>query len=235
MQDSIPRFFAEIPGGREMEIVLDEREARILGCLIEKEMTTPEYYPLSLNSLTSACNQKSNRYPVVSYDETAVAQGLDSLQIKGLTRTTHTAGSRVPKYLHTTLDHFDLSGQEIAILCELMLRGPQTAGEIRTHTERMCAFENLDEVEKTLRGLMEQEPPMIVKLPRETGRKECRYMHLFSGTPSAEKPADVSSTGNEKSQVPVQRRIIEMEEEIARLRSELEELKQAFAEFKSQF
>ena len=218
-----------------MDIVLDEREVRILGCLIEKEVTTPEYYPLSLNSLTSACNQKSNRDPVVSYDETAVAQGLDSLQIKGLTRTTHTAGSRVPKYLHTTLDLFDLSGKEIAILCELMLRGPQTIGEIRTHTERMCAFENLDEVEKTLRGLMEQDPPMAAKLPREAGRKECRYMHLFSGTSSAEKPAEVLSTGNEKPQVPVQKRIIEMEEEIARLRSALEELKQAFAEFKSQF
>ena len=218
-----------------MDIVLDEREVRILGCLIEKEMTTPEYYPLSLNSLTNACNQKSNRNPVVSYDETAVAQGLDSLQIKGLTRMTHTAGSRVPKYLHTTLDRFDLSGQEIAILCELMLRGPQTVGELRTHSERMCAFENLDEVEKTLRGLMEQGPPMVAKLAREAGRKECRYMHLFSGTPASEKPADVLSTGTEESQVPVQNRISEMEEEIARLRSELEELKQAFAKFKSQF
>ena len=219
-----------------MDIVLDEREVRILGCLIEKEVTTPEYYPLSLNSLTSACNQKSNRNPVVFYDETAVAQGLDSLQIKGLTRTTHTAGSRVPKYLHTTLDRFDLSGKEIAILCELMLRGPQTVGEIRTHTERMCAFENLDEVEKTLRGLMEQDPPMAAKLPREAGRKECRYMHLFSGPSLAEeKPVDILSTGPEESRVPVQKRIIEMEEEITRLRSELEELKHAFAQFKSQF
>ncbi|MDH4232495.1 MAG: YceH family protein [Nitrospirota bacterium] len=218
-----------------MDIVLDEKEARILGCLIEKEITTPEYYPLSLNSLTNACNQKSNRNPVVSYYETAVARGLDSLQLKGLTRMTHTAGSRVPKYLHTTLDHFDLSGQEIAILCELMLRGPQTVGEIRTHTERMYAFQNLEEVEKTLQVLTEQDPPLAAKLPREAGRKECRYMHLFSGASPAEKPADVLSPGPEEAKVPVQKRIIELEEELKRLKSELEELKQAFAEFKSQF
>ena len=214
-----------------MDIVLDGTEVRILGCLIEKEMTTPEYYPLSLNALVNACNQKSNRNPLVSYDETAVAQGLDSLQKKDFTRKTHSAGSRVPKYLHTVLERFDLSRQEMAIVCELMLRGPQTVGELRTRAERMSAFENLQEAEKTLQGLMEHDPPLAVKLPRETGRKECRYMHLFSGSTIAEE------TAHDLPVEPVQQheRINSLEVEIARLRSELEELKQAFTDFRSQF
>ena len=127
-----------------MDIILDDAEVRILGCLVEKELTTPEYYPLSLNSLTNACNQKSNRCPVVSLDEADVSKGLEGLQEKGLARKTLTAGSRVTKYLHTILDRFDLSKQEIAILCELMLRGPQTMGELRTHAERMSPFEGLE-------------------------------------------------------------------------------------------
>ncbi len=214
-----------------MDIVFDEVEVRILGCLIEKEMTTPEYYPLSLNALTNACNQKSNRNPLVSYDETVVARGLESLQEKGFIRKTHTPGSRVPKYLHATLERFDLSRQEMAVLCELMLRGPQTVGEIRGRSERMAAFESLEEVERTLQGMTDHDPPLAIKLQRETGRKECRYMHLFSGSIAAEKKAyDLPAESDT-----VHDRIIRLEEEIARLRSELEELKQAFAEFKSQF
>jgi uncharacterized protein YceH (UPF0502 family) len=215
-----------------MDIVLNDNEVRILACLIEKEMTTPEYYPLSLNSLTNACNQKSNRNPVVSYDETDVARGLGSLQEKGLVRKTLTSGSRVSKYLHAILDQFDLSRQEMAILCELMLRGPQTAGEVRSHTERMSIFESLEEVENTLQGLAEHDPPLTLKMPRETGRKECRYMHLFLGGVetlrdfSAE-PAAIQMSSQEK--------IKKLEEEIVRMRSELEGLKRAFAEFKSQF
>jgi uncharacterized protein YceH (UPF0502 family) len=214
-----------------MDIVLDSTEVRILGCLIEKEMTTPEYYPLSLNALVNACNQKSNRNPLVSYDETAVAQGLDSLQKKDFTRKTQSGGSRVPKYLHTVLQRFDLSRQEMAILCELMLRGLQTVGELRTRAERMFAFENLQAAEETLQGLMEHDPPLVVKLPRETGRKECRYMHLFSGSTIAEK------TAHDLPAEPVQKheRIDRLEIEVARLRSELEELKQAFTDFRSQF
>ena len=217
-----------------MDIVLDDTEVRILGCLMEKEMTTPEYYPLSLNALTNACNQKSNRDPVVSYDENAVARGLDSLQGKDLARKTHTPGSRVPKCLHTILERFDLSRQEMAVLCELMLRGPQTVGEIRTRAERMSALENLETVEKALQGLMEHDPPLVIKLPRETGRKECRYMHLFSGSIGAEQTAHDVSAGS-PAQIPPHERIIRMEEEIAKLKAELKELKQAFAEFKSQF
>jgi uncharacterized protein YceH (UPF0502 family) len=218
-----------------MDIVLDDTEVRILGCLIEKEMTTPEYYPLSLNALTNACNQKSNRHPVVSYDETAVAHGLDSLQVKGLARKTHTAGSRVPKYLHAILDRFDLSRQEMAVLSELMLRGPQTVGEIRSHAERMSAFENLEEVERTLQGLTDQDQPLAMKLPRETGRKESRYVHLFSGSIETEKKAHDMSREPAAPQAPGQEKIARLEEEMAKLRSDLEELKQVFAEFKSQF
>jgi uncharacterized protein YceH (UPF0502 family) len=225
----------ETHGGSGMDIVLDEKQSRILGCLIEKEITTPEYYPLSHNSLMNACNQRSNRNPVVSYDEATVEQGLESLQKKGLARMTHTAGSRVPKYLHTILDHFDLSRQEIAILCELMLRGPQTLGEIRSHAERMYTFQNLEEVEKILRELMEQDPPMIAKLPRETGRKERRYTHLFLDSTVAEKTPHVEPDEDGDAQLPADERILRLEEETARLRNDLEELKQTFAQFKSQF
>lgn len=133
-----------------MDIILNDSEVRILACLIEKEITTPEYYPLSLNSLTNACNQKSNRNPIVSYDEADVTRGLRSLQEKGLVRKTLTSGDRVSKYLHTILDGFDLSRQEMAILCELMLRDPQTVGEVRSRTERMSVFESLEEVENSL-------------------------------------------------------------------------------------
>jgi uncharacterized protein YceH (UPF0502 family) len=218
-----------------MDTVLDDSEVRILGCLIEKEMTTPEYYPLSLNALTNACNQKSNRNPVVSYDETAVAHGLESLDKYGLARKTLTPGSRVPKYLHTVLDRYDLSKQEMAILCELMLRGPQTAGEIRSRAERMSAFENPEGVEKALQGLMDQDPPLAIKLPRETGRKECRYMHLFSGGIGRETTEPALPAGPVEPGMPSHERIAGLEEEIAKLRSELGELKKAFAEFKSQF
>ena len=216
-----------------MDIMLNDTEVRVLGCLIEKELTTPEYYPLSLNSLTNACNQKSNRNPVVSFDEADVEQALEGLQGKGLSRKTLTAGSRVTKYLHTTLDRFDLSKQEIAIICELMLHGPQTMGEVRTHAERMSPFGTLEEVEKNLQALMDYDPVLVEKLPRETGRKECRYTHLFSGRPSHVLAA--VSTESAAPQVTVQERIGRLEEEVKGLRSEMEELKQAFAEFKSQF
>ena len=215
-----------------MNVILNASEVRILASLIEKDMTTPEYYPLSLNSLTNACNQKSNRNPIVSYDEDTVVRGLGQLQEKGLVRKTLTSGSRVNKFLHAVLDQFDLSRQEMAIICELMLRGPQTVGEVRSHTERMATFESLEEVESTLQGLAQHDPPFTLKIPRESGRKECRYMHLFSGgletlTDFTEELAAIQISSEEK--------IRKFEEEIAMMRSELEELKRAFSEFKSQF
>ncbi len=214
-----------------MDMVLDNTEVRILGCLIEKEMTTPEYYPLSLNALINACNQKSSRNPVVSYDETTITQGIDSLHGKKLVQRTLTAGSRVQKYLHAFLDMFDLSRQELAVLCDLMLRGPQTIGEIRSHTERMAAFESLEEVEQTLRGLMEHDPALVMILPREPGRKESRYIHFLSAGSYAE--SRTSELPNEQT-VRLSERITSLEEEVTRLRIEIDGLKQAFSEFKSQ-
>jgi uncharacterized protein YceH (UPF0502 family) len=214
-----------------MDIVLSDSEVRILGCLIEKEMTTPEYYPLSLNSLTNACNQKSNRDPVVSYDEDDVERGLDSLQQKGLVRKTLASGSRVLKYAHAVLDRFDLSRQDMGVLCELMLRGPQTVGEIRSHTERMSvSFDSLDAVEHALQGLADHDPPLAIKMPREAGKKESRFMHLFSGGVETLPCFGVAPA---RSETPREEKIGRLEEEIARLRSELEELKSAFAEFRA--
>lgn len=210
-----------------MDIVLNENEVRIIGSLIEKEMTTPEYYPLSLNALTNACNQKSNRNPVVAYDESFVESGLKSLTEKKLVKEVH-AGSRVAKYMHSLLDFFDLSRQEISILCEMMLRGPQTAGELRTRADRMAKVESLEEAEKTLLSLMEHEPPLVIKLPRQAGRKESRYVHLLSGMP-LEKP------GVEATAETLEEKILRLEEEVSKLRAELDKLKQTFEKFRSQF
>jgi len=212
-----------------MDFTLNEKEARILGCLIEKEMTTPEYYPLSLNALTNACNQKSNRNPVVSYDEQTVVQGLDSLRSKGLARETHSSSSRVPKYAHAFLDRFDLSRQEVALLCELLLRGPQTPGELRTRAARMSEFGNLEEVMNMLTGLMEHTPPFIKRLPREPGRKEQRYAHLFSGDAVPEQIIDQAPVEISDEQGELSERVRKLEEEVSQLRSELEEIKKSLS------
>jgi uncharacterized protein YceH (UPF0502 family) len=218
-----------------MDIVLDTMEVRILGCLIEKEMTTPEYYPLSLNALTNACNQKSNRRPVLSVDESAVLRGLDGLRQKGLARETQTSGSRVPKYLHELLSRFDLSRPETAVLCELMLRGPQTPGELRSNAERMAPFGNIGEIEGTLRDLMDHDPPLVTKLPRETGRKESRYAQLFSPQDIETKTVAGPHAGSAGPGRTANEAVAGLEDEIARIRRELEELRQDFMRFKSQF
>jgi len=206
-----------------MEFVLDETEVRVLGCLIEKELTTPEYYPLSLNALTNACNQRSNRSPVVAYDETTVFQGLDDLRAKGLARETQSSSSRVPKYSHAFLDRFDLSRKEMALICEFFLRGPQTPGELRTRAGRITPFENLEEVVSILEGFVSHDPPLAVKLPREAGKKEQRYAHLFSG-PAEEKPATVPETKGSHGP-DIHERINVLEEEVAQLRTEIDELR----------
>lgn len=216
-----------------MDIVLDTIEVRILGCLIEKELTTPEYYPLSLNALTNACNQKSNRRPVLSADESAVLKGLDGLRQNGLARETQTSGSRVAKYVHELLSRFDLSRPEVAVLCELMLRGPQTPGELHSNAERMAPFANIGEIEETLRALLEHDPPLVTKLPREAGRKEPRYAHLFSPQDMAVK-TDQHAESVEAGE-PANEAIARLEKEIAQIRRELEELRQDFTRFKSQF
>ena len=163
-----------------MDIVLSEFEARVLGCLVEKEITTPEYYPLSLNALVHACNQKSNRDPLMNLDENAVRHALRMLGEQMLARSA-SGDSRVAKYEHRLPDTFNFTRPETAILCELLLRGPQTPGELRSRAERMHPFEDLSVVQSTLKHLMERDPPLVKVLPRQAGNKEARYMHLLSG------------------------------------------------------
>ncbi|MBE0626149.1 MAG: DUF480 domain-containing protein [Burkholderiales bacterium] len=180
-----------------MNLELSLHETRVIGCLIEKEITTPEQYPLSLNALTNACNQKSNRDPVLNLDEATVQQLIDQLSKKRLVSEQSGYGNRVPKYQHlfcnTTFGTLKLSAQELGIVCELFLRGPQTPGELRSRANRLCRFGDVAEVEAALAGLAQREDgPYVVRLAREPGRRESRYAHLFSGeiaaTGEAENP-----------------------------------------------
>ena len=165
-------------------IELDAVESRILGCLIEKEITTPEYYPLTLNALVNACNQRSNRDPLVNFDEDDVTAGLDALRQKQLVSTLTGGGNRVPKYGHRLQERLNLGRREMALLCELLLRGPQTTGELRDRAGRMHRFGDTDEVERCLRTLAERpEQSYVILLPRQPGLKEPRWAHLLSGTP----------------------------------------------------
>jgi uncharacterized protein YceH (UPF0502 family) len=219
-----------------MEPVLNDIEVRILGCLIEKEFTTPDYYPLTLNALTNACNQKSNRNPVVSFEETTVVRGLDELNKKGLAEKILRSDSRVPKYRHIFTDKLDMRASQTAVLCVLMLRGPQTAGEIRGRAERMHRFAEIAEVEEILTGFMDGEEPMVVKLPRQTGLKERRYMHLLSGMLLVNESE--KSIPEEAATIKVRTendRISKLESDYELLRRDFDELKIAFKELKSQF
>jgi uncharacterized protein YceH (UPF0502 family) len=211
-----------------MDLVLHPVEVRVLGALLEKEITTPEYYPLSLNALVNACNQKSNRDPVVQFDEAAVEQALQSLRDRGLLLSISGAGSRVPKYGHRISEKLNLGRRELAILCELMLRGPQTLGELKNRAERMHRFDDLAEVE----GVIERQPELIVKLPRRPGEKEARYAHLLSGPPDV-----AESHGEPAAPVAAERvdRMAALEAEVARLSSEVDDLRRQFAGFKQQF
>lgn len=215
-----------------MDLTLDAGEVRVLGCLLEKEVTTPEYYPLSLNALVNACNQKSNRDPVVHFDEDTVERILYSLREKGLSLNITGAGSRVPKYGHRLAEKLNLGRRELALLCELMLRGPQTLGELRTRADRMHHFDDTTEVESVLEHHLSE---LVTKLPRRAGEKEARYAHLLSGTP--EVPSAVPGQAAPEQAAPVLRadRMAELEAEVAQLRSELDDLKQQFADFQKQF
>src|SRR4051812_7096821 len=165
-----------------MDFELDAAEARVLGSLLEKEIATPEYYPLSLNALVNACNQKSNREPVVNFDEDTVEQALERLRDKGLTSRITGRDVRVPKYAHRLSETFNFGRREAAVMCVLMLRGPQTTGELRGRSERLYTFDDLEAVEATLNRLAEWQPePLVKKLPRQPGFKEGRYAHLLSG------------------------------------------------------
>jgi uncharacterized protein YceH (UPF0502 family) len=216
-----------------MDVHLNPTEVRVLGSLIEKDITTPDYYPLSLNALVNACNQKNNRDPVMMLDEDSVREALSSLQEKRLAGPAGGADSRVTKYEHRLQEVFNFDRRQIAIVCVLLLRGPQTPGELRGRTERMFRFESLDDVQNVLQRLMEREPPLVRILARQPGTKESRYMHLFSGD-IAEEAAAITSTPK-MAEDGGDARIATLENEIASLKVELAELRSAFFEFKRQF
>jgi hypothetical protein len=216
-----------------VDLLLSDREVRVLGALIEKEITTPDYYPLSLNALTNACNQKSNRHPVMALDEAAVREALDSLCQKWLAGPTSTAESRVTKFGHRAQEVFNFDRRQTALLCELMLRGPQTLGELRAHAERMYRFDDLETLESTLLKLSEREPPLVKKLPRLPGTKEPRYAQLLAG----EKPEwlVVAEPDAVVATQPYDDRIPRLEAELAELKRQLDDLQQQFTQFKKQF
>ena len=216
------------------DILLNDAEVRVLGSLMEKESTTPDYYPLSLNALVNACNQKSNRDPVMNLDEEAVRDALHSLNEKGLAGTTSTAESRVTKYEHRIGEAFNLNRQEYAVLCVLLLRGPQTPGELRGRTERLYRFDGLDQVQYALQLLMKREPPLAKVLPRQPGTKEARYAHLLSGDVEAwqAEPAQESAVSANSAD---SERIARLEGQVASLEQEVSNLKQQVADFRKQF
>ncbi len=210
------------------DLILTEREVRVLGALIEKEITTPDYYPLSLNALVNACNQKSNRHPVMALGEAEVQDALDSLSRKNLAGPNSTAESRVTKYSHRLQEAFNFDRRQTALLCELMLRGPQTLGELRSHADRMYHFDDLETLELTLQKLIEREPPVVKMLPRLPGTKEPRFAQLLAG----ENP---EWNAVHAPAAPSEDRISRLENEVTELKQRLGELQQQFAEFKKQF
>ena len=211
-------------------LVLDPVAVRVLGALMEKEATTPEYYPLSLNALVNACNQKSNRQHVVEYDEDTVSDAMDGLRAVKLA-VVITGSGRVSKYAQRISESLNLGRREMAVLCVLLLRGPQTLGEIKDRSERMHAFADLEEVERALDKLAEwPDMPLVRKLPRQPGQKEVRYAHLLAGEPAVQAedaaPAAPNAPGS---------RIAVLEEEVRRLSSAFAELKQRFDDLEAQF
>jgi uncharacterized protein YceH (UPF0502 family) len=218
-----------------MKMNLDEVEIRILGCLIEKELTTPEHYPLSLNALTSACNQKSNRAPLLDLAEADVVRGLDKLGSRGLARLTATGG-RVARYRHSLGDNLHLDTPARAVLAELMLRGPQTAGELRNRAERMTPLRDIAFVEDILGTLMAFGPPLVTRLPRQPGQKEQRYVQLFAGEPDV--PADVPPPPPESARQRVMtgnERLDRLDEEVSALRAEIAALRGAIEGLRALF
>lgn len=218
--------------------LLNEIEVRVVGSLMEKQMTTPEYYPLTLNALLHACNQISNRDPVMSFDEKTVAQALESLREKNLAYVFYGADSRVPKYKHVMPEIFHLSQPEMAVLCVLLLRGPQTIGELRGRTGRMYEFTDLAEVESTLDKLITREDgPLAARLPRQPGKKDSRYGHLLAGEiPIEEMPVRAPRTEPAIIEVRAENeKVSRLEAEVEQLRDEVSGLRQQFDDFKKQF
>jgi uncharacterized protein YceH (UPF0502 family) len=219
---------------KSMEFKLTENEVRVLGSLIEKDITTPEYYPLSLNALVNACNQKSNRDPVMQLNEDAVRDALESLQEQRLAGPARGADSRVTKYEQRLQEVFNFTRAEIAVLCVLLLRGPQTPGELRGRAERMHRFETLEDVQAALQKLMQREPALAKVLPRQPGTKESRYAHLLAGdVVEAQAPVQIGAAV-ERTPADAER-IARLEEEVAGLRREVSEVKDQLERFRKQF
>jgi uncharacterized protein YceH (UPF0502 family) len=219
--------------------VLTPMEARVLGSLVEKEITTPEYYPLSLNAILNAANQKSNRDPVMDLDEDAVRRALHSLNQQGLARSAAT-DSRVPKFEHRLAEVFNFHRHEIALLCVLLLRGPQTPGELRIRTDRLYRFDDLSAVHSALNLLMNRQPSLVKVLPRQPGTKELRYVHLLSGDVEVSAPQHAhagasASAGPTQGAFPDLDRLVKLEDEIAALRAEVADLKSQLSAFQKQF
>lgn len=213
---------------------LDPVEVRVLGSLVEKEITTPEYYPLTLNALVNACNQKSNRDPAVAYDEDTVSDAIDRLRHRSMVGVLTGGSNRVPKFNHRLWEALNIGRREVALLCELMLRGPQTSGELKDRAGRMHRFSDLDEVEACLAGMSSREPePLTVLLSRQAGRKEPRHAHLLSGAPdvSAEPVGVIGKSAAADSEG----RVEELEKEMVELRAKVADLEQQWLRFRQQF
>lgn len=222
--------------GSHKKMVLNEYELRVLGALVEKHISTPDYYPMTLNALVNACNQKNHRDPVVAYDEPTVAKALESLREKNLAYVFHGSEARVPKYGHLFPKVYELNEEEVAVMCVLVLRGPQTPGELRSRTQHLHNFETLAEVETILQELSLRREPLVARLPRQPGSRESRFAHLLGGqveieqkeaAPRAEPAMQSARSDND--------RFAKLENELAALRQELDELKLQFTEFKKQF
>lgn len=217
------------------ELQLTQTEVRVLGSLIEKDITTPDYYPLSLNALVNACNQKNNRDPVMTLDENAVRDAVSSLQERRMAGPAGGADSRVTKYEHRLKEVFNFDRRETALICVLLLRGPQTPGELRGRAERMYRFETLDDVQSGLQKLMDRQPPLVHMLPRQPGTKESRYTHLFAGNYISEAATVAETSTSELPPSSYEERIANLEAVISGLKSQVEELRQRFSEFAEQF
>jgi len=232
-----PQTVGELRGRAERMAHLEDLtavEARVLGCLLEKELATPEYYPLTLNALTNACNQKSNRDPVMALEETDVVRALDSLRFQRLAHQS-AEGVRTARYCHNLEGLLHLEPQELALLAELLLRGPQTVGELRGRAERMAHLEDLTAVEALLTSLAEREPALVIRLPRQPGRKEQRYAQLFCEVPEASEESQAAMEPARAQVLAENERIAALETEVAALREEIAELRAQLGEFRSQF
>lgn len=213
---------------------LNATEARILGSLVEKQLTTPEYYPLTLNALVNACNQKNNRDPVVSYDEQTVSDSLENLRDRNLVYVFYGSTSRVPKYKHMLPSVYELDPAETAVIAVMLLRGPQTLGELRERTGRMYEFAGLGDVQETLERLIRRDEALVVRLPIQPGQKEARFAHLLFGDVDIEALAAAASTHRPRAG-PDGERIEKLEAEVTALRDEIDRLKETFEQFKKQF